>query len=107
MVVVNRNSPAGSDLIANYTLTYDDSSTSSITRTARRGAGGFDSLGRLVTTATVRLDVDTLGAPGAGNTGAQEIYFLRTPAGMNLVTGVAVITPTSSSMGAEYSLLMP
>ncbi len=106
IVVVNRNTDAGSDWIANYTLTFD-SGSSSITRTAAQGKGGFDSLGGLVTTTTVRLDVDTLGSGTAGNTGAMEIYFLRTPAGMSLIEGVSVTdssTPFSPSYVAAHAL---
>lgn len=92
IVVVNRDSPDPSDWISNYTLTYADSTTSSIIRTGARGQGGFDFLGGPITTIAVALDVDTLGGVGGGfnNTGAMEIYFLATPAGMSLIDGVTV-----------------
>lgn len=101
IVVVNRNSGSGADLIGNYTLTFD-SGSSSITRSAAQGQGGIDSLGGLVTTTTVRLDVDTLGTAGAGNTGAMEIYFLRTPAGMTVIPGISV-TNSSTAFSGSYA----
>lgn len=100
MVVVNRDSPAGTDLVGNYTLTLS-SGSESITRTAARGQGGIDSIGP-VTTTTVRLDVDTLGAAGTGNTGAMEIYFLKTPDGMKPIPGVSVTASSNNPFGTGF-----
>jgi autotransporter-associated beta strand protein len=100
MIVVNRNSSAPGDWIANYTLTVD-SGTRSITRTAFQGQGGFDSFAP-VTATTIRLDVDTLGGGGAFNAGAMEIYFLNTPAGMSLINGVSVTAASNSLFGSGY-----
>jgi hypothetical protein len=104
IVVVNRGSAAATDLIGNYTLTLS-SGTSTITRTAATGKGGFDSLGGLVTTTTVSLGVDTLGGGGTqttGNTGAMEIYFLKTPDSMTLIPGVSVTT-SSAAFSVNYA----
>ncbi len=104
MVVVNRDSPAGDDWIGNYTLTYS-SGTQSITHTAARGQGGIDPFG-LVTTTTVRLDVDTVGGANpyatTGNTGAMEIYFLKTPTGMTLIPGVTVTASSTNPFGSGF-----
>lgn len=102
IVVVNRDSPAGDDLVANYTLTYDSGSYS-VTRTGGRGQGGIDYVGS-VTTSTVRLDVDTLVSSGGGNnTGFMEIYFLHTPAGMTVVPGITVTLASNNPFGGGYA----
>lgn len=83
IVVLNRDSPGQSDLIANFTLTLDGGPlTSSVMRTPLRGSSGIHSLGGLFTATTVRLDVDTVGTGDTfNNTGAQEVLFVRTPTG--------------------------
>ena len=91
VIVLNRNSPAPDDWIANFTLTLDGGSTVAITREALRGSSGIHSLGGLRTATTVRLDVDTLGGAGPNNnTGAMEVLFVRTPAGQTPIAASIV-----------------
>ena len=80
VVVVNRDSGGRSDLIGNFTLTFDGGPTASFTRAPVRGSSPIHALPAPVTASTVRLDVDTIGTGDAfNNTGAMEVYFLRTP----------------------------
>ena len=91
IVVMNRNSPAPDDWIANFTLTLNGTTPVSVTRSALRGSSQIHSLGGLRTATTVRLDVDTLGGAGPNNnTGAMEVLFVRTPAGQ-LPIGATVV----------------
>ena len=109
VIVVNRNSPDGSDRIANYTLTYDGGAggSTSVTRgDLGSWRGGFDALGTHTAT-TVRLDVDTLGGAANNNTGAAEVYFLNTPTGMSPIPGVTVFnsaTPFNGNYGANQAV---
>ncbi len=90
IVVINRDSGGQSDLIGNFTLTFDGGATTSVSRTAMRGASQFHDVG-LRTATTVRLDVDSLGVGDAfNNTGAMEVIFALTPAGQTLIPGVTV-----------------
>lgn len=102
VVVVNRAAP-GNDRIANYTLTYDGGATQAVTRTGGFRRGGIDALG-ITTATTVRLDVDTVDDGTAGlNTGAAEIYFLNTPTGMSLISGLSVLNSAPAFNGNYIS----
>lgn len=101
IVVVNRDSPAGGDWIGDYTLTFDNGPTAQIFREAQRGSGKVDQLGA-ITAQTIRLDVDATGTGGATNTGAMEIFFLRTPTGSAPVDSVAV-TGSATPFNADYA----
>ncbi len=90
VVVINRDSPSGGDLIGNFTLTFDGATSVPITRTPLRGASAIHSLGGTFTGSVVRLDVDTIGE-GVANTGMIEVIFLNTSAGLTPIPSVAVI----------------
>jgi len=103
IVVVNRDSPGQSDLIANFTLTLDGGLTRSVTRTPLRGSSEIHSLGGLITATTVRLDVDTIGTGDAfNNTGAMEVLFVRTPAGHTPLT--ATIFAAAPAFDPSYGV---
>lgn len=103
IVVVNRNSPGQSDLIGDFTVTFDGASTSSVFRTPERGSSLIHSLGGPVTATNVRLDVDTIGTGDAyNNTGAQEVLFVQTPAGQTPISGVTVMN-SSPAFAALYA----
>lgn len=101
IVVVNRDSPAGGDWIGDFTLTFDDGPTAQILRPAERGVGKIEPLGS-ITAQKIRLDVDATGPGGPTNTGAMEIFFLRTPTGSTPVDSVAV-TGSATPFNAEYA----
>lgn len=91
VVVINRDSPAANDWIANFTMTFDGGLTAAVARTAARGVSGLHSLGGNFTTGTARLDVDTTGGGiTGGNTGVMEVIFLNTSADRMLISGVTV-----------------
>lgn len=107
IIVVNRDSNSGADLIGNFTLTFDGGVAVPILRTPVRGFSGIHSLGSAITATTIRLDVDTIGDGAAANTGVMEVIFLNTTAGLNLITGVSVIgsaTPFNASYGAANAV---
>jgi hypothetical protein len=107
IVVMNRDSAGQSDLIANFTLTFNGGPTASVTRTPMRGTSQIHSVGNHTAT-TVRLDVDTVGVGDAfNNTGAMEVIFVRTPAGSTPISGVTVIgsaTPFDPSFDATNAI---
>jgi hypothetical protein len=87
IVVINRDSGGQSDYIGNFSLALDGGSVLAVTRTPLRGASQIHSLGNVVTSTNVRLDVDTVGTGDAfNNTGAMEVFFVRTPPGQTPVT---------------------
>jgi hypothetical protein len=89
IVVINRDSGGQSDLIGDFTLTLDGSSTIPISRAPVRGTSQIHFLGGVRTATTVRLDVDTIGSGDTfNNTGAMEVIFVRTPPGQTPVTPV-------------------
>lgn len=109
IVVVNRSAPAN-DRIADYTLTYDggaSGSTSVVRGDVGVSQGGFDALGTQTAT-TVLLEVDTVADLSGGlNVGALEVYFLDTPAGLSLISGVSVLdstTPFSGNFAASNAI---
>ena len=98
IVVLNRNSPAQSDLIADFTLTLDGGPTVSVLRNPLRGSSEIHSVG-LRTATNIRLDVDTIGTgDNFNNTGAMEVLFVRTPVGQ---------TPISASISAASPAFAP
>jgi hypothetical protein len=104
IVVLNRDSPAQSDLIANFTVTLDGTTMVSVTRSALRGSSEIHSLGSLRTATTVRLDVDTIGTGDSfNNTGAMEVFFVRTPAGQTPIVASVIgsATPFAPFYGAD------
>ena len=102
IVVVTRNSSTLPNQIGNYTLIYDDGvSSDSITRAVAQGQGGFDSL-TTTTATTVELRVDSVGEGTVSDTGAMEIYFLNTPTGMSLVSGVMATAWSDNPFGVDY-----
>jgi len=86
IVVLNRDSPDPSDYIADFSLILDGATTVSVTRAPLRGSSEIHSLGALRTATDVRLEVDTIGAGAALNTGAMEVFFVRTPAGQTPIS---------------------
>ncbi|MES2707314.1 MAG: LamG-like jellyroll fold domain-containing protein [Verrucomicrobiota bacterium] len=104
IVVLNRDTAAGGDWIGDFTLTLDDGPTRSVARTARRGTSAAHSLGSPATATKVRLDVDALGTGGAAatNTGAMEIFFLKTPAGSAIVDSVGILG-SATPFNADYA----
>ncbi|MDB6132669.1 MAG: hypothetical protein JWM59_912 [Verrucomicrobiales bacterium] len=104
IVVMNRDSPARDDWVGDFTLTLNDAATVSVTREAKRGVSGVHSLGSPVTAAKVRLDVDTLGTGGpvANNTGAMEIFFIKTPEGSVPVDSLTV-TEFATLFNVDYA----
>ena len=103
IVVINRNSPGQSDLIGDFTLTLDGGvRTASVSRTPTRGVSQLHSLGTTLTAMTVRLDVDTIGTGDAfNNTGAMEVFFVRTPAGQTPIS--ASIVGSATAFAPFYS----
>lgn len=102
IVVINRDSPGQSDLIGNFTLTLDGGATASVTRTPTRGVSQLHSLGATRTATTVRLDVDTIGGPDTNNnTGAMEVFFVRTPVGQMPIS--ASIAGSAPAFAPLYS----
>lgn len=108
VVVVNRDSPATSDWIGNFTLTFDGAATASVTRTAIRGGSAIIPLGATYLSTTVRLDVDTTGdVVAGGNTGAMEVFFLSPMSGKSAISGVSVLgsaTPFSANYAASNAI---
>jgi len=103
IVVINRDSAGNSDYIANFTLTMNGGPTASVVRTPARGASLIHSLGGSFTATTVRLDVDTVGAGDTfNNTGAMEVLFVRTPAGMSPVSGVSIFA-SATAFNADFA----
>ncbi len=102
IVVVNRDSGGFSDWIGDFTLTFDGGpTTASVLRTPLRGYSEIHSLGGLFTATTVRLDVDTIGTGDAfNNTGAMEIFFVRTPIGQTPI--VPTIFNSATAFSPEY-----
>jgi len=98
IVVINRDSAGPSDYIGNFTLTFDGGATASVSRTPIRGVSQIHSLGTPRTATTVRLDVDTVGAGTSNNTGAMEVFFVRTPVGQ---------TPVSASIFGSAPAFAP
>ena len=91
IIVLNRDSPASSDLIADFTVTLDGTTAIPITRTPMRGSSEIHSLGGLRTATTVRIDVDTVGTgDNVNNTGAMEVLFVQTPAGQTPITATVI-----------------
>lgn len=94
VVVLNRDSPAASDLISSFTLTFDGGLTAAVTRDATvRGSGAVINLGGTFLTTTARLDVDTTADanPAAGNTGVMEVFFLSPMVGKAVVPAVSIL----------------
>ncbi len=90
IVVLNRDSGGMSDLIGDFTLTFDGGATFGVNRMALRGQSIVHELGDRVAT-VVRLDVDTIGVGDAfNNTGAMEVIFVNRPTGMSLISGVSI-----------------
>lgn len=107
IVVINRDSPGQSDLIGDFTLTFDGGPTASVTRTPLRGTSQIHPVGNRTAT-TVRLDVDSVGTGDANNnTGAMEVIFIRTPPSAISISGVTVIgsaTPFDPSFDASNAV---
>lgn len=93
VVVLNRDSPAASDLISSFTLTFDGGVTTSITRASTiRGSSAIINLGGTFLTTTARLDVDTTAdAVAGGNTGVMEVFFLSPMVGKAVVPAVSIL----------------
>lgn len=108
VVVLNRDSPAPSDWISNFTLTFDGGATASVTRAGIRGGSAIISLGATYLSTTARLDVDTTGDvnPG-GNTGAMEVFFLSAMTGKSAISGVSIYgsaTPFNPDYAASNAI---
>ncbi|MEO8353377.1 MAG: PEP-CTERM sorting domain-containing protein [Chthoniobacteraceae bacterium] len=103
IVVINRDSVGFSDWIGDFTLTFDGGpTTASVLRTPLRGYSEIHSLGGVFTATTVRLDVDTIGTGDAfNNTGAMEIFFVRTPTGQTPI--VPTIFNSATAFSPEYA----
>jgi hypothetical protein len=103
IVVINRDSGGNSDLIGNFTLTLNGGATTvSVTRTPTRGVSQVHSLGATRTATTVRVDVDTIGGPDTNNnTGAMEVFFVRTPVGQSAIS--ASIFASAPAFAPDFS----
>jgi MYXO-CTERM domain-containing protein len=77
VILVNRNSGFGGDLISNATLTYDSGSDTFNTDSGQARSLIY-SVGSTITQ-NVRFDVNTLAVGTTGNTGLMEAIFLNTP----------------------------
>jgi hypothetical protein len=104
IVVINRDSAGQSDYIGDFTLTMNGGpTTASVVRTPARGASLIHSLGGSFTATTVRLDVDTVGIGDTfNNTGAMEVIFARSPAGMNPVSGISIFG-SATAFNADFA----
>ncbi len=105
IVVINRDSPAGQDRIAGFTLTFDDGASSlSFTQEPERGAGILHRFTQPVTATTVQLDVDAIGVEPPANTGVMEIYFVNSPSEGSLIDSVSVID-AAPAFNADYAAI--
>jgi hypothetical protein len=104
IVVMNRDSGGMSDLIGNFTLTFDGGASFGVTRSALRGQSQLYSVGNQTAT-VVRLDVDTIGLGDAfNNTGAMEVIFVNRPTGLSLISGVSIFD-SAAPFNAAYTAL--
>ena len=100
VIMLNRNSPSPADLYSQVKLTYD-SGSDTIDANPNRGRGDVSPVGGAagVTTQTVRWDVIT---GGVNNVGLTEVYFLNTPTGTEVMSGVSVIA-SAPPFGAAFA----